>query len=164
MLIALGAVLLIAGGCGPALQKYEIVTAIDKRADFAAFKTYAWATGWPADEEEQHVQIVAAVNRELAARHLTERPDGDADVTVVYGVLRRTDADLSAAGHVPDRELPRFPVVTLVVRIREADTRRELFSVRSDTPLPMDGTTGATAITDQIGRMFERYPAPKVRD
>ena len=74
--------------------------------------------------------------------------------------MRREDADLSAAGDVPDRELPTFPVITLVVRMREADTRRELFSVRADTPVQSVGTA-ATAIDDRIVQMFERYPERK---
>jgi len=161
MLIAgLIVVLLTAGGCSLKLRSYEIVSTVDKETDFASLRTYAWATGWPAFDEAQHEQIVAAVNRELAARHFTESADGHGDVTVTYGVLRREDADLSAAGDVPDRELPTFPVITLVVRMREAATRRELFSVRADTPVQSVGTA-ATAINDQIVQMFERYPERK---
>ena len=156
-------VLLTVGGCTLKLRSYEIVSTVDNETDFAALRTYAWATGWPAFEDAQHEQIVAAVNRELAARHFTESTDGHADVTVTYGVLRREDADLSAAGDVPDRELPTFPVITLVVRMREADTRRELFSVRADTPVPSVGHA-ATAIDNRIVQMFERYPERKSRN
>jgi len=153
-------VLLTIGGCALKPGAYAIVSTVDEQTDFVAFRTYAWAPGWPAYDETQHEQIVAAVNRELAARHLTESADGHADVTVTYGVLRREDVDLSAAGHAPDRNLPTFPVITLVVRMREADTRRELFSVRADTPV-QSVQTAATAIEDQIVQMFERYPERK---
>ena len=121
----------------------------------------AWATGWPAGYPDQHEHIVAAVNRELAARHLTERTDGHADVTVDYGVLWRTDADLSKGGEVPDRQLPTFPVMTLVVRLREVGTSRELFTVRSDTPVQNYGRTPETMLTARLAQMFERYPTPK---
>jgi hypothetical protein len=77
--------------------------------------------------------------------------------------LRREDIDLSAAGHAPDRELPTFPVITLVVRMRETETRRELFSVRADTPV-QSVQTATTAIDDQIVQMFERYPERKSRN
>jgi hypothetical protein len=161
MLIAGFVVLLTAGGCTTlTLRPYAIVSTVDKETDFASLRTYAWATGWPAFEEAQHEQIVAAVNRELAARHFTESADGHADVTVTYGILRREDADLRVAGDVPDRELPTFPVITLVVRMREGGTRRELFSVRADTPVQSVGTA-ATAIDNRIVQMFERYPERK---
>jgi hypothetical protein len=160
MLIAGFVVLLTAGGCALKPGSYAIVSTVDEQTDFAALKTYAWAPGWPAYEDTQNEQIVAAVNRELAARHLTESADGHADVIVTYGILRREDVDLSAAGHAPDRELPTFPVITLVVRMREAATRRELFSVRADTPV-QSVQTAVTTIDDRIVQMFERYPERK---
>ena len=130
MLIAGFVVLLTAGGCALKPGSYAIVSTVDEQTDFAALKTYAWAPGCHAD------------------------------VTVTYGILRREDVDLSAAGHAPDRELPTFPVITLVVRMRQADTRRELFSVRADTPV-QSVQTAVTAIDDRIVQMFERYPEPK---
>ncbi len=160
--VALGVVLMTAGGCIGGLQSYKKAEyTVEKDANFAALRTYAWATGWPAGYQDQHERIVAAINRELAARNMTERPAGQADVTVDYGVLWRNDADLSRAGDVPDRDLPTFPVMTLTVRLREAATKREVFSARSDTPVGSYGHTTDATLTQRVAEMFEHYPESK---
>ena len=143
------------------LQELEVVDHVDDHTDFAAIKTYTWAVGWPAGELEQHKQIVAAINKELAAHQLTETANGHADVTVDYGVLWRTDGDLSVAGEVPDREIPSFPVMTLSVRLRDPGTGREVFTARSDARVDAWGQVSPTILATEVDRMFERYPKPK---
>ena len=154
------ALLVLLTGCVN-LQKLEVVDHVDDHTNFAAIRTYTWAVGWPAGELEQHTRIVAAINKELAAHQLTESANGHADVTVDYGVLWRTDGDLSLAGKVPDREIPSFPVMTLSVRVRDAGTGQDVYTARSDARVDAWGQVSATTLTTEVDRMFERYPIPK---
>jgi hypothetical protein len=151
----------VAAGCYGGLQDYETVADIDTHANLPAFRTHAWEIGWPAGYRDEHKRIVAAINRELAARGLVESPGGQADLALVYAVLWRTDADLSVTGEVPDRQLPTFPVMTLVVRIRDPRTSREVFTARTDTPVQQYGRVSDAVLGRQVRDLFEEYPLPR---
>jgi hypothetical protein len=59
----------------------------DQRANFSAYRTYAWAGGTNLADDLNHARIVAAVDRQLAAKGLV-RVDStrNPDVLVIYGV------------------------------------------------------------------------------
>jgi hypothetical protein len=143
------------------ITKYRIVTKKDKHTDFARLKTYVWETGWTSHDELADAQIVAAVDRELAALQFTKGVEGKSDVTVVYTVVRRSDADLKSKARGPNGERPRYPVLTLQVMIRHPETHKELFRARADTPIQLDRQAINETIDDQVARMFEHYPSRK---
>jgi hypothetical protein len=89
--------ILVFGGV-VAAQKLEVKTDKDPKADFAAIRTYAWlppapliqnvAPGVPTNptlsQEVLGPHIMAAVDRQLAARGLTKADPDAADVHVAY--------------------------------------------------------------------------------
>jgi hypothetical protein len=154
------AVLVLLAGSGLAAQmtKYKVTTEADKQTDFASLKTYVWESGWTAYYEVPHEQIVAAIDKELAARGLTRRGSGPSDVTVTYAVVTRMDMDEKGKLTNGNGEWPTYPVSTLHVLIREPGTHRDLFRGRASTPVLRDPEKLGSIIAEQIGKIFEDYP------
>lgn len=154
------AVLVLLAGSGLAAQmtKYKITTEADKQTDFSTLKTYVWESGWTAYYEVPHEQIVAAIDKELAARGLKKLESGPSDVTVTYAVVTRMDMDEKGKLANGNGEWPTYPVSTLHVLIREPGTHRDLFRGRASTPVLRDPEKLGGIIQEQIGKIFEDYP------
>lgn len=90
--IALTALILL-GTCAAA---QEITTDYSK-ADFARFKTYAWASGHRVEDEAVNQSIVSSIDAQLSAKGLTKvSPADGADVLVSYDVV--FDRDVRGIG------------------------------------------------------------------
>lgn len=148
--------LLVAAAAIGQMPKYRVTTKADKHTDFTRLKTYAWEPGWASYDAAVDEQIVAAVDRELAAVGLTKGTLETCDVKVVYAAMRRTDVDVK--GHGIEGERRTYPVGTLVVLMRDPSTHKELFRGRTDTPIELDSGTLTVTIASQVAEMFEHYP------
>ena len=91
-------VLLGAGHLAVAGQqmKYGVSVKEAKPAALAKAKTYIWTNSQPSFDKDVDRQIVAAVDRELAARGFTKLDAAPSDVVVTYASLSRTDTDLKS--------------------------------------------------------------------
>jgi hypothetical protein len=90
--IAVTALILL--GTGAAAQ--EISNDYSK-ADFAHFKTYAWASGHSVADELLNQSIVSSIDGQLSAKGLTKvSPGENPDVLVSYGVV--FDRDIRGMG------------------------------------------------------------------
>ena len=68
----------------------------DQRANFAAYRTYAWVGGTTLADDLNHARIVAAVDRQLAAKGLARVDStGNPDVLVVYRVGLSQDLEIN---------------------------------------------------------------------
>ena len=138
--------------------KYGVKVIESKPAELAKAKTYVWTVGRPAFDKKTDALIVAAVDRELAARGLTKLPAGPSDVSVTYASVGRTDVDVkNPAKDGASRELA---VGTLVVDLNDPSSRQVLFRVRLDTPIDPDPATFEATINGAVAAMFEKYPPP----
>lgn len=146
--------------------KYGVKVTVDKATDFGALKTYAWdrGPGWRAPDPAVDAQIVAAVDRQLAALGFRQVTTGAGDVDVVYAALRRTDINLKSKARTPEGLRPSYPVGSLVVMLRTPDTHRELFRARIDTPIDLDPAATASTIEESVARLFAKYPTRKAHD
>lgn len=154
--VLLGASLLVAGQ-----PKYGVTVQTVKPAALAKVKTYVWDSAHPALDKDVHTMIVAAVDRELAARSFTKLTAGSADVVVRYASLTRTDTDVrskSSKGEFRD-----FAVGSLLVDLSDTKDRQVLFRVRTDTPIGKDQATLGATIDAAVAAMFQKYPAPSKR-
>jgi hypothetical protein len=143
------------------MPKYRVKVTADKATDFSKLKTYAWTTGWSAFDRTVDQQVVAAVDRELAALGLTKMAAEPSDVVVQYASLRRTDVDLKSKMS-PDTKLSReYPVGTLIVLLLEPRSRREIFRARVDTPLETEPSKLEAQINSTIAQVFDQYPTKK---
>ena len=140
--------------------KYGVTVRAAKPAALANVRTYVWTTGRPTFSKPVDAMIVAAVDRELAAKGFTKRPSGPADMEVSYDALGRTDVDPKAKPS-KDGTLPEVSVGMLVVDLREPKSGEQLFSVRMDTPIERDLATIQASIDAAVKAMFEMYPQPK---
>lgn len=78
----------------------EVSYDFDKRADFGAITTYAWAPGIGLEDELNHQRIVHAIDAQLAAKGLRQvGPDGDPDVVVAYQAGVRAEQEITGSGY-----------------------------------------------------------------
>lgn len=86
-------VLILLGACAAAQE----ITNDYSKADFAHFKTYAWASGHPVTDELLNQSIVSSIDAQLSAKGLTKVSPGEhPDVLVSYDVV--FDRDIRGMG------------------------------------------------------------------
>ena len=154
----LGSVWLGAGHPVAGQPKYGVKVIETRPAALAKVKTYVWTVGRPAFDKKTDALIVAAVDRELAARGLTKLPAGPSDVSVTYASVGRTDVDVK--NPAKDGASREMAVGTLVVDLNDPSSRQLLFRVRLDTPIDTDPATLEATINTAVAAMFEKYPPP----
>ena len=85
--------LILMGACAAAQE----ITNDYSNADFAHFKTYAWASGHPVEDELLNQIIISAIDAQLLAKGLTKVSPGEhPDVLVSYDVV--FDRDIRGMG------------------------------------------------------------------
>ena len=145
-----------------AQMKYGVTVLTMRQADLAKARTYGWTVAHPSPDKNIDRMIVAAVDRELAARGFTKVPSGPSDLVVSYDSVQRTDVDLKAkptdAGTLRD-----VSVGTLIVDLRGPDNKQSFFRVRMDTPIDRPRAEREPSINAAVTAMFEKYPAPSKR-
>jgi hypothetical protein len=138
--------------------KYGVTIRALNRGALAKVKTYEWSESQPSLDKSIDSMIVAAVDRELAARGLAKLVSGKADVEVTYRSLSRTD--ITATKDRKDDTFREFAVGSLVVDLTDPASRQLLFGVRMDTPIERDPATNEATINAAVIAMFEKYPIP----
>ena len=142
--------------------KYGVTVKTVEPAALAKARTYVWTPSRPTFDKDTDRIIVAAVDRELAARGFTKLASGPSDVVVMYDALGRTDLDVKAKTST-DGTLPEVSVGTLVVELSNPANKQVLFNVRMDTPIERNRATIGATIDAAVKAMFEKYPSPPKR-
>jgi hypothetical protein len=158
--------MLLAGGAAAQDVNYDY----DQHADFSAYRTYAWAGGTNPADNLNHARIVAAVDRQLAAKGLTPVVDstGNPDVLVVYRVGMHQDLEINgydnrwigpSAGPSWAR-LERVPVGTLVIGMIDAKTRSLVWRAAASKDLDPGASPEKweKSLNKAVEKMFKRYP------
>jgi hypothetical protein len=155
--VVVACALIAAGTAGVTAQKYGVTVNAEKNVDFAKFKTYTWTEGRPSPDKTTNGQIIAAVDRELAALGMTKAATAPGDVLVTYYSTGRTDVDVKAK---PDaRGLhPEQTVGTLVVALLDPATRRPVLRLRADKPIEPGAGGVEAAISSAATELFAKYP------
>ena len=143
-------------------QKYGVTVKAVQPAALAKAKTYVWTQSRATFQKNIDRMILAAVDRELAARGFTKLSSGPSDVLVTYDALERIDLNLKAKPST-DGTLPEIPVGTLVVELNAPENPEPLFSVRIDTPIDTDPASLEGEINTAVTAMFEKYPRSSKR-
>jgi hypothetical protein len=144
---------------GPAVafaQKYGVTVQVSKAPELTKAKTYTWTRGHPANVKKVDEQVLAAVDKELAALGLTKAASGSGDVLVTYHSLSRLDADLKAK--TSDGLPPMQNVGVLVVELLAPADRTPLFRVRADKPIEASADKLEPAINDAVAAIFQMWP------
>lgn len=148
----------------------------DRTANFAQYKTYAWARGTELADPLNHSRVVRAVDSALAAKGLRPAgPDADADMLVAYHASFDTNLQISgsAYGMGPfgiggDRwgtaTVERVQVGTLVVDLTDARTHALVWrGMASSDVNPGDSAAAREKkINKATAKLFRNFPpAPR---
>ena len=171
-------------------QKLEVKTNQDPKADFTAIKTYAWLPPAPIvknvapdalsnptlSQEALGPHIVAAVDRQLAARGLTQTDRDSADVHVVYFAALTVGfhqtylgeyygyvtgwASPIAPGYTPSTSSTVFEKGTVIVDMVDRASNRAIWRGSVVTRIHQEHTLQKRIerINDGAARLFQRFP------
>lgn len=173
-----------------AAQKLEIKTHQDPKADFSTIRTYAWLPPAPGvkavapdavsnptlTQEALGPHIVAAVNRELTARGLTETDLETADVHMVYFAALTVGFNQSYLGEhygyitgwpspippglAPSTSMTVYEKGTVLVDMVQRLAKRGIWRGSVVTRIDQERTLEQRIkrINEAAQRMFERFP------
>jgi hypothetical protein len=164
--------MLLAGGAAAQDVNYDY----DRGANFSAYRTYAWVGGTSQADNLNHARIVAAVDRQLAAKGLMQvSSTGNPDVLVHYEVALTEDLEVNAydnrwagpgwggwGGGPSSARVERVPVGTLVVGMTDAKTRLMVWrtAATKDLDLGDNPEKWEKKLNKAVEKMFKRYPGP----
>jgi hypothetical protein len=144
----------------------------DRHANFAAYRTYTWVGGTTlAADDLNHARIVAAVDRELAAKGLAQEDStANPDVQVLYLVGLRQDLEFNGYDNrlaVPDggaswARVEPVPVGTLAVEIIDAKSHALVWraAATKDLDLGQSPERWERNLNKAVEKMFKHYPGP----
>ena len=139
------------------VTKYGAAVTPEKNVDYTKLQTYSWRRANGSPIKTIDAQIVAAIDRELAALGMMKAEAGSPDVFISYSSLTRTDVDLKGKTDAKGL-LPQHSVGTLVVLLHEPSTDRRLLRMRVDVPIETDAARLAGEIDRAVNLMFAQYP------
>lgn len=171
-------------------QKVEIKTNQAPNTDFKVFKTYAWLPPVPVvknvapdavtnptlSEEALMPALVAAVDRELAARGFTKAPAESADVHVAYFAALSVGFDQSYLGEhygyitgwaspipiglAPTTNVNVYEKGTVLVDMVDRAANKAVWRGTALTRIAQEHSVDKRIerINDAVKRMFEKYP------
>jgi hypothetical protein len=174
----------------PGAQKLEVKTHQDPKADFSTIRTYAWLPPVPIvrnvapdavsnptlSQEAIGPHIVAAVDRQLAARGLTQADRDSADVHVVYFAALTVGFNDSYLGEhygyitgwpspippgfAPSTSMNVYEKGTIVVDVVHRASKRGIWRGSVVTQVPQERTLEKRIerINEASERMFQRFP------
>jgi len=140
----------------------KVESTFDKKTNFAGLHTYAWSGGARAYNEEAHLLVIAAFEKEMTALGFKQVTSG-ADVTLSYYNITSTDVDLKkldeatrAGAATPTKMRARMMVV-----MRKPATRAELWTAITREYVEPDQL--AATVQRVTERLFATYPTKKPR-
>jgi len=146
-------------------QKAAGVTVLqsDKTADFSKFKTYEWGPGHPALDPAWDKAIIAAIDKELAAKGMKKASPGS--VVVAYHAVQREDVDISTFDNkAPAKGAERadasiVKVGTLAIDLRETASRKVVWRAAAEKALAKVGDAERDALVAKlVANIFALYP------
>jgi len=183
------------GGALADAQNLKVKTDTDKSADFTAVRTYAWLPPAPVvrnvapdavsnptlSQEALGPAIVAAVDRELAARGLVQAAPEVADVRVAYFAALTVGFDSSYMGEyygyvtgwgspipaalAPSTSMAVYEKGTVLVDVVNRVSNRAIWRGTVVTRISQEHTLAKRVerINDGAGRLFREFPIRPVK-
>ena len=157
LILGIGMCVAFTAAAAAQMPKYGVKVTIDKKVDFASFKTYTWTQGHPSADKRIDARVMAAVDRELSALGMSKAASGPGDVLAAYYSLSRTDVNVHAK---PDAsgQRPQYWVGTLVVALLDPANGERLLRLRIDKPIEIDRAKLDVSIDDAVAALFAKYP------
>jgi hypothetical protein len=136
----------------------------DPTATLAACKTYAWTAGTLSPNRLTEQRIHDGVDRQLAAKGLTE-VTGESDLVVATHVVTGQPRELNVTGFGGGRvggtataQVERYDQGTLAVDLYDSGTRRLVWRGTASDTLSDRPERNSTKINTALTKMFRRYP------
>jgi hypothetical protein len=167
---------IVCGAISVAAQKVRV--GADPNVDLSRYKTYTWSQGMAGPNPLVNAQIVAAVDRELAAKGL-QKVETDPELTLAAWVWTESDTHVSNPSWAPALNsistgvavgAQSWPVTkgTLVIDISDTKTKNGVWrATASDTlshsPTGNKATDAKNAekpIKKAVAKMFKKFPRP----
>lgn len=145
----------------------------DHGTNFSQFKTYAWAKGTPAKNPLMDQRIVAAIDKELAAKGLQKVDDvANADLAVLYHAAVSAQTQLNTmdmgpgwgwnwGGGMSTTTVEQIPTGQLSVDIGDAKTKKLLWLGSASETLSDKPEKNTEKIDKVVGEMFKKFPPPE---
>lgn len=168
--------LIVAGAVSVAAQKVRV--GADPNVDLSRYKTYTWAQGLAGPNALVNAQIVAAVDRELAAKGL-QKTDTDPELTLAAWVWTESGAHMTNPSWAPALNslstgvaaAPQAWTVTqgtLVIDISDTKTKNGVWRATATDTLSHsptgnkaeDAKHAEKPIKKAVAKMFKKFPRP----
>jgi len=145
----------------------------DHSANFSQFKTYAWGKGTPAKNPLMDQRIVAAVDKELAAKGFQKVDNpANADLVVLYHAAVGAQTQLNTmdmgpgwgwnwGGGMSTTTVEQIPTGQLSVDIGDAKTKKLLWLGSASETLSDKPEKNTEKIDKVVGEMFKKFPPPE---
>ena len=147
----------------------------DKEANFAAYKTYSWTTGTPAQNPLMDQRITDGIDKRLAAKGLQKVDAGaNPDLVVLYHAAVGTETELNtmnSGGYrwgyrwgggmgMSTTTVEKIPVGQLAVDIGDAKTKKVLWMGNAGDTLSDKPEKNEKKINSALDKMFKKFPPP----
>jgi hypothetical protein len=141
----------------------QVTSTIDKAANFAAAKTYAWEKGLEVFDRNAHKALVAAVEAELASRGLKPADAKTADVIVRYDGMGSTYVDVDELERLtkkdPNAVAPTKAMGSLAISMRRNGSSQRMWRGIARDFVDMSPAARDASIGKIVARVFSTYPA-----
>lgn len=173
---ALIILLILAGAISVAAQKVRV--GADPNVDLSKYKTYTWSQGLAGPNALVNAQIVAAVDRELAAKGL-QKTETDPELTLAAWVWTESDMHMTNPSWAPALNSISTGVAaapqgwavtkgTLVIDISDTKTKNGVWRATASDTLnhnpsgnkAVDAKNAEKPIRKAVEKMFKKFPRP----
>ena len=168
--------LIIAGAASIAAQKVRV--GADPAVDLSRYKTYAWSQGMAGPNALVNAQIVAAVDRELAAKGF-QKVETEPELTLAAWVWTESDMHVSnpswapvlnsiSTGMAVGAQSWAVTKGTLVIDISDSKTKNGVWRGTATDTLnhnpsgnkATDAKNAQKPIKKAVEKMFKKFPRP----
>jgi hypothetical protein len=170
-LFLLGIILLMS----PAAYAQKVSTDFDKAANFAAYKTYAWAQGTPAKNPLFDQRITQGIEARLGAKGLTKSASAEtADLLITYHAAVDVETQINSyntggwgygygwgwggGGGMTTTNVQKIPVGQLVVDFADLKAKKFVWRGTASSTLSSKPEKAENTINKALDKMFENYP------
>jgi hypothetical protein len=144
----------------------------DKTADFTKYKTYWWDKGTPVPNQLMHDRIIAAIDKELAAKGFQKVEDRSAaDLIILYHAAVGVETQLYTTdmgggwgwrwgGGMSTTTVEKIPQGQLVVDIGDAKTKKLLWLGNASETLSDKPEKNEEKVNKAVKNLFKKFPPP----
>jgi Domain of unknown function (DUF4136) len=143
----------------------EVESHFDKKANFSAFHTYAWAKGHDAYDPAAHKAIIAAIEAQMTSLGFTKVDQSKADVFLTYHTVRSAEMDLKMLDKLQkegqDTAAATKMIGRLAVVLSQPASREMLWSAGTRRRISDDPSKRNDELQSAVTALFETYPGRK---